>query len=160
MALRSEWAALLEIENDLERRKKLQGYLDKGRGECPLRKPQIATLVDEALRFRHGTHYELRAWVVMPNHLHILFKVEAKPMGDVIRDWKEYTAREANKLLGRRGKFWAADYWDTYMRDSKHELQARHYAEKNPVKARLACEPKDWLWSSARFRNDYGQLVL
>ena len=60
-ALRSEWAALFEIEEDAERRKKLQGYLDKGRGECPLRQACIAEMVDEALRFHHGSQYELRA---------------------------------------------------------------------------------------------------
>ena len=81
-------------------------------------------------------------------------------MGRVVADWKEYTAREANKLLGRRGRFWAGDYWDTYMRDSTHELRARHYAENNPVKAMLVRESKDWPWSSARFRNDQGALVL
>src|SRR5947209_19772444 len=48
-ALRSEWAALLVIEDEIERRKKLQAYLDKGCGECPLRKPEIASLVDETL---------------------------------------------------------------------------------------------------------------
>jgi putative DNA methylase len=159
-ALRSEWAMLLDIEDDAERRKKLQAYLDKGRGECPLRQPRMAALVDGALRFHHGTKYELRAWVVMPNHLHVLFKVTAQPMGQVVADWKEYTAREANKLLGRRGRFWADDYWDTYMRDPAHEVQARNYAEKNPVKALLAREPKEWPWSSARFRDRYGRLVL
>ena len=40
------------------------------------------------------------------------------------------------------------------MRDSQHELQARNYAEKNPVKALLVREPKDWPWSSARFRDE------
>ena len=81
-------------------------------------------------------------------------------MGQVIADWKEFTARAANKFLGRRGAFWASDYWDTFMRDSAHELQARHYAEKNPVKARLVTEPKAWPWSSARFRDPYDRLVL
>jgi hypothetical protein len=46
------------------------------------------------------------------------------------------------------------------MRDSQHELQARNYAEKNPVKALLVREPKDWPWSSARFRDEHGRLVL
>ncbi len=109
-ALRSEWAALHEIEDDIERREQLQAYLDKGRGECPLRRPEIGGLVDGAFRFNHGQTYELRAWVVMPNHIHVLFKVDLKPMGKVIADWKEYTAREANQLLGRRGHFWAADF--------------------------------------------------
>ena len=159
-ALCSEWAALLEIEDDAERRKKLQAYLDLGRGECPLRILKLGNLVDGAFRFYHDAKYDLRAWVVMPNHVHVLFQVTAKPMGQVAADWKEYTAREANKLLGRRGQFWASDYWDTFMRDAAHELQARHYAEKNPVKAGLVRESKAWPWSSARFRDLYGRLVL
>jgi putative transposase len=159
-ALRGEWAALLEIEDNAERRRKLQAYLDKGRGECPLRNPQLAGMVDEALRFHHGCAYELRAWAIMPNHVHVLFKVTGKPMGQVVADWKEYTARKTNKLLGRRGEFWALDYWDTFMRDSAHELQARRYAENNPVKAGLVKEAKAWLWSSACFRDAYNRLVL
>jgi hypothetical protein len=43
---------------------------------------------------------------------------------DVPRSVKEYTARQADKLLKQRGQFWAADYWDTFMRDLDHELQA------------------------------------
>jgi len=159
-ALRTEWAALLEIEDDSERRKKLEAYLDKGKGECPLRKPPIARLVEDALRFHHEVHYDLRAWVVMPNHIHVLFKVGTKPMGRIIRDWKDYTAREANKVLRKRGTFWSVDYWDTFMRDSDHELKARNYTERNPVKAALVSSAKDWPWSSARFRDLYGRLVL
>ena len=159
-SLRSEWEALLGIEDDDERRKRLQGYLDKGRGECPLRQPRLARVIDGAFRFYHGKDYELRAWIVMPNHVHVLFKVGEKPMGEVIGDWKEYTAREANRLLKRRGQFWAADYWDTFIRNPNHELQARNYAEQNPVKAALVSTAKDWPWSSARFRDEHGRLLL
>jgi putative transposase len=88
-ALRSEWAALLDMEDNAERRKKLQAYLDRGRGECPLRNPQIAALVKGALRFHDRAKYELQAWVVMPNHLHVVFKITVQPMGQVIADWKE-----------------------------------------------------------------------
>jgi len=125
-----------------------------------MKQPRIASMVQNVLLGSDGECYRLSAWVVMPNHLHVLFKVGNKPMGRVIADWKEYTAREANKLLGRRGKFWADDYWDTFMRDQTHELSARQYAEKNPVKAGLARVPGDWPWSSARFRDDFGRLVL
>src|SRR5881392_1753113 len=52
-ALRSEWAALLEIEDDRERRKQLEAYLDKGVGQCHLRRPEIGALVDATLRFHH-----------------------------------------------------------------------------------------------------------
>jgi len=157
-SLRLEWQALLQIEDNYERRRQLQAYLDKGRGECPLTQPRLASLVEDAFRYHHGNHYELRAWVVMPNHVHILFKIGDKPMGNVIAGWKEYTTRAANKLLNRRGKFWAADYWDTFMRSPEHELLARNYAELNPVKAGLVRAAKDWPWSSARFRDEYGHL--
>jgi REP element-mobilizing transposase RayT len=159
-ALKSEWAALLAIEEDREQRKQLENYLDRGKGECLLGRADLAAIVEGALRFHHGTLYELRAWVVMANHAHVLLKVADKSWSAVVADWKEYTAREANKVLGRRGQFWAKDSWDTYMRDSDHELRARNYIENNPVKARLVRDPKDWPWSSARFRDKMGKLHL
>ena len=39
---KSEWEALLRIENHLERRRRLEAYLDLGWGECWLRRPSIA----------------------------------------------------------------------------------------------------------------------
>ena len=158
VALRSEWAGLLEVEDTREQRKKLESYLDRGQGECHLRRVEIGQLVDQAIRFHHEVLYELRAWVVMPNHVHVLFKVGEKPMGQTVADWKEYTARQANRFLGRRGHFWAKDYWDTYMRDAEHELRARRYVENNPVKAGLVQDPRDWPWTSARLRDEYGRL--
>ncbi len=159
-SLRSEWEHLLRIEDDRERRTELEAYLDRGRGECQLRQPRIAQLVEDALRFYHGQRYELRAWVVMPNHVHALFKVGATPMSRVVEDWKKFTAKEANKVLGRRGTFWQADYWDTFMRNEEHEMKSRHYIENNPAKALLVRDPKDWPWSSARLRDEFGVLRL
>jgi REP element-mobilizing transposase RayT len=159
-ALRSEWEHLWEIEDDRDRRTQLESYLDKGHGSCPLRRPEVAKLVDDALRFFHGQRHDLRAWVVMPNHVHALFKVGAMPMSEVVEGWKKYTAHEVNKRLGRQGTLWKADYWDTFMRDAAHELKTIRYIETNPCKARLVLDPKEWLWSSARFRDEYGSLRL
>jgi len=158
--LRAEWAAMLETEDQRERRNQLAQYLDKGRGACWLRRPQLGGMVDQAIRFYHRKRYDLLAWVVMPNHLHALFKVNSIPLSIIVADLKEYTAREANKTLGRRGQFWADDYWDTFMRDAEHELKTRRYIENNPTKANLVRDPKDWPWSSSRFRDDHGVLRL
>jgi hypothetical protein len=84
-SLRGEWEHLWKIENDQQRRVELEAYLDRGRDECHLRKPEIAQLVEDAVRFFHGERYDLRAWVVMPNHVHALFKVDATPMAAVRR---------------------------------------------------------------------------
>ncbi len=158
--LRSEWAALIEIEDDRERRKRLEAYLDRGRGQCYLRRRAIAKLVEDALRLFHGKRYHLRSWVVMPNHVHVLFQVGQTPMAEILKGWKSCTSRKANQVLRRRGQFWQDDYWDTYMRSTAHEVKAVHYIESNPVKAGLVREPKDWPWSSARFRDACGRLQL
>ena len=86
--LRSEWAALLQLEDDRQRRIELEAYLDKGRGACQLRQPGIAKIVEDSLRFRHGENYELRAWVIMPNHVHLLFKVFSVPIAQLLDAWK------------------------------------------------------------------------
>ncbi|MCX6924049.1 MAG: transposase [Verrucomicrobia bacterium] len=104
--LRSEWGVLLEIEDDRKRRIELEAYLDRGRGECHLRRSEVASLVEESLLYRHGVDYDLRAWVVMPNHVHLLFAVQDKPMSRLVDAWKGYTAKQANKIHGRKGMFW------------------------------------------------------
>ena len=159
-ALRSEWAALFEIEEDRRRLRKLEEYLDLGRGESHLRLPELARMVENALRHFHGRRYRLEAWVIMPNHVHALFIPTGEAMSKIVQSWKSYTARQANRMLGRAGVFWEQDYWDTYMRDEEHEARTRRYIEQNPLKAKLAREPADWAWSSARLRDEYGRLRL
>ena len=159
-ALRSEWEAVLKVEDDHERRLQIENYLDRGRGDCHLRRPDIGTLVENALRFRHSQWYSLLAWVVMPNHLHFLVEIGQTPLSKVVKELKRYTSREANKLLCRTDAFWCEDYFDTYMRGAQHQLKTQRYIENNPVKALLAREPEAWPWSSARFRDENGILRL
>lgn len=159
-SLRLEWQHLWEIEDHQQRRIELESYLDKGCGECLLRRTEIAHIVEDALRCFHNRRYVLRAWVVMANHVHVLFRVDKTPMAEILESWKKYTACKANRLLRRRGVFWQADYWDTFMRDAAHELEIRNYIENNPSKAGLVLDPRTWRWSSARLRDGFGELKL
>jgi REP element-mobilizing transposase RayT len=160
LELRGEWEDLLKIEDDRKKRLELERYLDKGRGKCHLKNPEIALIVENSLKFKHPTEYELHAWVIMPNHVHVLFLVKELPMSEVVGGWKSFTAREANKVLQRKGQFWQDEYWDTYMRDEDHEARTRRYIEKNPTKAMLVAATREWPWSSARWRDDFERLVL
>jgi putative transposase len=159
-SLRSEWEHLWKIEDDKKRRTELEAYLDRGHGECHLRRPQISALMEGALRHFNNVRYELHAWCIMPNHVHVLFKVTNTSMSSIVESWKKYTSLKANSLLGRSGRFWEADYWDTFMRDSAHETKTVRYIENNPTKAHLVLDPKEWPWSSARFRDCYEVLRL
>jgi putative transposase len=159
-SLRSEWEHLSKIEDDRERRAELEAYLDKGRGECHLRRTDVAQLIEDNFRQFSGDRYDLRAWVVMPNHIHVLFKTKTVPMSEIVGAWKKHTGRLANKLIGKRGAFWAEDYFAVFMRDTEHERQTVHYIENNPANAKLVLDPKLWRWSSARFRDKSGRLQL
>jgi REP element-mobilizing transposase RayT len=156
--LRSEWEQIWMTEDDRERHEQIETYLDKGRGACHLRRADLAQLVEDNFRQFAGTRYELRAWMVMPNHVHVLFKVGAVPMSEIIGAWKRHTARRANEILGTRGAFWSKDYFDTFIQDAEHELKSVHYIENNPVKAKLILDPRQWRWSSARYRDEFGRL--
>jgi REP element-mobilizing transposase RayT len=136
-----------------EQRIKLEEYLDRGLGECFLREPRVAALVEKVIRFHHGQRFELLAWVVMPNHVHVLVQVGQTPLTRIVQNWKSIAAVEANKLLGRTGRFWQPDYWDRYMRDAGRALKAVRYIENNPKKANFCRTPEDWPFNSARFRN-------
>ena len=80
--LRGEWAALLKIEEEAQRRRELEKYLDKGRGQCWLRRPEVANICETAFRHFDGERYQLRAWCLMPNHVHVLVSVSNVPMAE------------------------------------------------------------------------------
>jgi len=155
---RAEWEPILEEEDESLRRRKLEAWLDRGLGECWLLQPRVATLVEEKLRQVDGVQYRLQAWVLMPNHVHLVVDVRDTPLTQLVNHWKGGTAREANLVLGRRGAFWQEDYFDTKIRDAAHLAQAIRYVEQNPTKAKLVLDPREWPWSSARRRDEYERL--
>jgi REP element-mobilizing transposase RayT len=126
-------------------------YLDAGNGDSFLRRPEIAELVSNALRFFAETRYDLLAWVVMPNHVHVVVHpLNGWSLSQVLKSWKGYTAREANRLLDRTGQtFWQVESYDHLIRDDEDRHRCCQYTSMNPVNARLCAAPEDWPWSSA-----------
>ena len=136
-----------------ELQRRVARYEDAGRGECHLRRPEIAALVRAALLRFDGERYQLLAWCVMPNHVHVLIKQEQGfPLAELVKSWKVFTAREANVILGRTGMFWMREYHDRRIRDEAHLNRAIVYIENNPVKAGLCERAEEWAWSSAAGR--------
>jgi REP element-mobilizing transposase RayT len=129
---RAEWQALLQIEDNRQRRTRLEAYLDKGRGACWLRQQPIARLAEGAVRFFDRDRYQLLAWVIMPNHIHALVQVCQLPLAQILQSWKRFIARQANKILKREGPFWERDYWDTYMRDEDQLIQRGDTSSRIP----------------------------
>ncbi len=122
-------------------------------GECWLRRPDIASLVQNALIYHHDRSYDLHAWVIMPNHGHVLAtQLPGKHLPDILHSIKSYTATTANKILSRRGAFWQHESFDRYIRNYKHYANVIEYIENNPVKAGLCERKEDWQWQWIHWR--------
>ena len=131
-----------DIEADADRRDRVEAFLNAGYGACYLADPRIGSLVEEAMLYWDMHRYRLLAWVVMPNHVHaVLETVEGHPLSEVLQAWKSYTAKAANRLLGRDGSFWHPDYFDRFIRDERHLARAVDYVHWNPVRAGLVDDP-------------------
>ncbi|MBL8548125.1 MAG: transposase [Hyphomonadaceae bacterium] len=123
--------------------------LDRGLGSALLAYPRNAEIVARALRFHDHERYELAAWCVMPNHVHVLLTTKQKfELGAIVRTWKQFSANSINKAVGRSGAVWAADYFDRYVRDQAQFDTAKRYIEMNPVVAGLCDKAEDWRFSS------------
>jgi REP element-mobilizing transposase RayT len=125
-------------------------YLDTTRiGPMYLMRPEAARLIVEALQEGAAMGmYELRAFVVMSNHVHVLLRAAQPPRA--LQWLKGTTARECNQLLDRTGQpFWQRESYDHVVRDEREFQNIVAYIENNPVKAGLVAAPELYQWSSA-----------
>ena len=117
----AELAGEQNFDVDAALRKRVELYLDQGFGECHLKDPRVAELVQNAMLFFDGERYRLTAWVVMPNHAHtLLTPCAGYELSRVMHSLKSYTANEANKLLNRSGQFWQPESFDRWIRNADH----------------------------------------
>lgn len=143
-----------------------------------LAEPRVAEIVRENLYHHHGTKYELLAWCVMPNHVHVLLQPfdqaettapeslaagsdlsdevpdGSGPLAGIMHSLKSFTANRANEVLGRRGQFWQHESYDHWVRDLDELERIVEYVRRNPVRAGLCAEPRHWPFSSAKDRFD------
>jgi hypothetical protein len=88
-----------------------------------LQDPRIARVVAEALAYgeRVRRAYDLFAWVIMPNHVHLVLRPQGT-LSAILRWLKSATATRANRVLGKTGEaFWQREYFDHWIR-SEREL--------------------------------------
>ena len=94
-------------------------------------------------------HYALHAFVVMPNHIHML-ATPAVELPKLTKSLKGITAKRANAMLSLTGKpFWQAESYDHLVRSEVEFRKICRYIEENPVRAGLVTEASDFRWSSS-----------
>ena len=158
LRIESELKFLPDEKRDAERRKRLDAWLDGGLGSCVLRESRTAEMMQGAL-LRFGLRrYRLLAWVIMPNHVHVLFQpLNGWTVAKIVASCRNF--RRGRFAIGghKTGKRPVAlcgieSIGTEYIRDAKHLAKAIEYTHMNPVKAGLADRAEDWRWSSAHFK--------
>lgn len=123
--------------------------LDEHRtGPAYLRMPAIAQILVERIRQGGNGDYDLHAWAVMPNHVHLLIT----PRVDVpilLHRIKGASARAANKVLGLTGQpFWQDESYDHLVKTADEFRRIESYILQNPVRAGLARSAEEYPWCS------------
>lgn len=117
---------------------RFEQQLDRLEGKCHLKNIEIARIVSESLRFHDGVQYRLAAFVVMPNHIHVLVRLLPKiELEAQCYNWKHFQATQINKYIGRKGAFFQSESFDHIVRDVEHFQKFRIYIRDNPLKAKL-----------------------
>ena len=133
-------------------------------GPMWLSQQEIAQIVKDAIHYRNQSVYDLYAYCIMSNHVHLVFKIfdnvnsdkqnktKQYPVTDIMQSLKWYTARQCNKLLKRSGNaFWFPESYDHVIRNEEERTNIIKYTLENPVKARLVNDWDDWPYSWCKF---------
>ncbi len=119
-----------EVQNEYRRifSKKVEACLDQGIGSCLLRENENRAHLIDAMMVYQGVRVRHEAWIIMPNHVHLLFQ-PLVPMAQLIKSWKGISARRIGQ-----GSIWQSNYRDTLVRSEKHFCAVIRYIRKNPLK--------------------------
>ena len=102
-----------------------ESLLDKGHGSCLLKDKIVRDPLSDAILHYDGGEWNVMAYVIMPNHVHLLVQlIGEKPLDKLMKSVKMYAANRINKTIGRRGSLWQKESFDRLVRN--HE-ELKHY---------------------------------
>lgn len=126
--------------------KQIDYWLDLGAGSCLLTDQISSGIVSSAMHFFDGARYELEAYVVMPNHVHLLLQPKHSfALPKLLHSLKSYTANEMNKYAKRTGSLWQDESYDRIIRSPEELSHFREYIRRNPEVAGVKL-PKDAIY--------------
>jgi REP element-mobilizing transposase RayT len=119
-------------------------------GPTWLKQPEVAQIVMDSWLHLNEGDLTLYALCIMSNHVHVLLSLPEEsnqPLHKIMQRHKSYTAKMANRQLGRSGPFWQKESYDHLVRHEKSFWKIFQYILDNPVKARLVGDWQEWPWT-------------
>ena len=97
---------------------------------------------------------EFIAFVLMPNHIHLLSHQNEANLHEAMRDLFRGYSRRHNKKYERKGHLFGGRYRQAVCLDEAYFIAVSLYIHLNPVRAGLVLHPRDYRWSSCRLFTD------
>lgn len=109
-------------------------------------------IIVSTLKHFDGQRLDLFAFVVMPDHVHVLVRpYEGYLLHELVHSWKSFTANRLQREGGRGGKVWQEDYFDRIIRDEAEFLEKAQYILNNPLKINPPVDEYQWVWVKPEF---------
>lgn len=126
-----------------------QACLDRGLGECWLKRGDCATILRDEIMRGDGQCHHVGDFVIMPNHVHLLTTpVTGKKLEMILKGIKGKSAVACNRATGRSGPFWQEESYDHIVRHTEQLIFLRRYIAENPVRAGIQVAPGG-MWRAA-----------
>ncbi len=104
-------------------------------------------IVAGALRHFDHRRYELLAWVVMHDHVHVLLVLaHDEVLWRVLHSWKSFTGHRLRSLGDRPIPVWQDESFDRIVRDDRELIEKVRYIETNPRKRWPELGEYRWVW--------------
>jgi REP element-mobilizing transposase RayT len=131
---------------DREFTRSFHQFLDAGHGDCIFKGAVYSQIVADALSFFDGARYRLGLWVVMPNHVHVLFRtLDDWTPEQILHSWKSFSAKQINLARKSTGQVWQHESYDRIVRSAEELLRIETYIRDNPKNAGIEVAHASWL---------------
>lgn len=139
------WSAAEEFAFHDQFDEQIERWLNAGMGGCVLKRPEIRQGLLDTLHHADGKDYDLLSYVVMPNHVHVLFRLcVGAELEKVIQAWKSISSRRLGRHTGQKGEWWQEGYRDRLIRGPEHLESVLNYIRRNPKEAGLREGAFEW----------------
>lgn len=119
---------------------------------------EARNIVFDSIIFHKNKKYKLYAFVIMPDHVHLILQPLEKTkdafysLAEVLHSVKSYSANQINRLLRSTGKMpvpprvWLDENFDRIIRNNHEFWEKMNYIRNNPVKSGIIERPENYKW--------------
>lgn len=116
--------------------------------------------IKQLKKYNRRFDYNILAYVIMNNHYHLLMQTFKNPIGEVMFNINNVTAKFIRDNLKCSGHVFQGRYNSKLVNTNEYFLWLIRYIHRNPVRAKICAKVEDYKWSSHSFYlRDYSSFI-